>query len=115
VSVDIARLSISFPFGDEANLEKAMDLLYSHLPEQPRAWSLCETYLEQASWVFHPIKRDELINEILAPAYRAHKAKKAGETPPMNSGVSPHKLAVLYLVFATGALVDLTVEPCRCC
>lgn len=115
--MEIARLSTSFPSGAEANLEKALDLLYSYLPEQPRAWALCETYMEQAAWMFRPIKRDEIINDILAPTYRALKAKQAGESIGAQS-VSPHKLAVLYLIFALGTLVDLTLEPCSsifCC
>lgn len=28
--------------------------------------------------------------------------------------MSPHKLAVLYLIFALGTLVDLTLPPCLC-
>lgn len=111
VSAEIARLSASFPFGAGANPTEVPDLFYSYLPEQPRAWALCETYLEQAAWMFRPIKRDEIINDILAPTYRALKANQVGEDT--ENRVSPHKLAVLYLIFALGTLVDLTLEPCQ--
>ncbi len=86
--------------------------MYSYLPEQPRAWALCETYLEQAAWTFRPVKRDEIINDILAPTYRALKAKQI-EGDSETHTVSPHKLAVLFLIFALGTLVDLTIEPCQ--
>ena len=46
-----------------------MDKLESHLPPQPRAWALCETYLEQFSWWFRPIKREELIFVHLLPPH----------------------------------------------
>ncbi|KAF9452456.1 hypothetical protein P691DRAFT_697077 [Macrolepiota fuliginosa MF-IS2] len=110
VSPEISRLATSFPLGAEADLDSTLDLLYSYLPEQPRAWTLCETYLEQAAWTFRPVKRDEIINDILAPTYRALKAKQV-EGYTSLQGISPHKLAVLYLVFALGTLVDLTIEP----
>jgi hypothetical protein len=97
--------------GTDANLGKALDLLYSYLPPQPRAWTLCETYLEHAVFTIRPIKRDEIINEILAPTYRALKAKEAGENIEAHS-VSPHKLGILFLIFALGTFVDLTLESC---
>ncbi|TFK43632.1 fungal-specific transcription factor domain-containing protein [Crucibulum laeve] len=109
VSLEIARLSASFPFGADGNLDKAYDLLLEHLPSQPRAWSLCETYMEQAAWAFRPIKRDEIIDEILSPTYKALKERQASGTS--STHVSAHKLAVLFLVFALGTLVDLTLEP----
>ncbi|KAJ3573873.1 hypothetical protein NP233_g2152 [Leucocoprinus birnbaumii] len=110
VSPEISQLSASFPFGSDTDPDAALEALYSYLPEQPRAWALCETYLEQASWTFTPIKRDEIINDILAPTYRVLKAKQAGDASGLSS-VSPHKLAVLYLIFALGTLVDLTLPP----
>lgn len=114
VSPEISRLSHAFPFGTEGNAEKAMDLLFNYLPSQPRAWSLCETYMEHAAWSFRPIKRDEMIDEILSPTYKALKGRQAGgENENALHTVSSHKLAVLFLVFALGALVDLTLEPCE--
>jgi hypothetical protein len=114
VFADLAKLSTYLPptsGNTEANLGKVLDLLYSYLPPQPRAWTLCETYLEHAVFAIRPIKREEIINEILAPTYRALKAKEAGESIEAHS-VSPHKLAILYLIFALGTIVDLTLEPC---
>jgi hypothetical protein len=90
-----------------------MDFLFENLPPEPRAWSLCETYMEQATWAFRPIRREELIDEILSPIYKVIKVKNTSGFYPPHS-VSAHKLAAMFLVFALGALVDLTLEPCRC-
>ncbi|KAF8165443.1 fungal-specific transcription factor domain-containing protein [Crassisporium funariophilum] len=108
--VDVEGLSAGFPFGSYGNPEHAMEILINHLPPEERAWSLCETYLEQAAWAFRVIKRDELIDEILSPVYKVVKERQQTGTS-LSYTLSPHKLAVLYLVFALGALVDLTLEP----
>lgn len=67
--------------------------------------------MEQATWIFRPIKREELIDDILSPVYKAVKEKQT--TGVLNPNVTAHKLATMFLVFAVGALVDLTLEPCK--
>ncbi|KIK99256.1 hypothetical protein PAXRUDRAFT_822949 [Paxillus rubicundulus Ve08.2h10] len=110
VSSDIGRLASILPFGigdfsDGDKSREILDSLYNLLPPYPRATTLCETYLENAAWIFRPISREELIDEILAPVYAfAGDRKKITE-------VSPHTVAVLYMVFAHGALTDLTLPP----
>jgi hypothetical protein len=111
VSAEITGLS-KFPFGAEEPTGVTLDLLLNYLPPQPRAWSLYETYMEHASWIFRPLKRDEMIDEILSPIYKAVKERQTSGSSAIES-ISPHKLAVLFLVFTLGALVDLTLEPCR--
>ncbi|KAL1940728.1 hypothetical protein VTO73DRAFT_7769 [Trametes versicolor] len=113
---ELANVAIAFPLaivdeGTDALLEK----LEAHLPPQPRAWALCETYLEHTTWWCRPVKRDELIDDILVPIYNCLKDpsknayhRDAGD----DDGRCPHLLAVLYFVFAVGALLDLTLQPC---
>ncbi|TFK28831.1 hypothetical protein FA15DRAFT_664908 [Coprinopsis marcescibilis] len=105
ISVRIAEI-----LATEGNTDKAMDLLFDHLPDQPRASSLIEAYLEHAAWSSNPVRRDEIVEDIFSPTYKALKARHAPDMPVAN--FSPHKLAVLYMVLALGALVDLTLEPC---
>ncbi|KAF7981381.1 hypothetical protein HWV62_33865 [Athelia sp. TMB] len=88
--------------------ENAMTLLFTCLPALPRAWSLCETFLEQASWLFRPIQREELIQSILTPVYAAREGRE-NEGYVTTTEVSPHKLSILFSVFALGGLVDLTL------
>lgn len=91
--------------------ERAMDMLFANLPPRPRAWSLCETYLENASWGSRPVSREDLIEDTLTPIYNA---KKAREYPMQSESapISPFKFALLYLCFAQGVLTDLTLPPC---
>ncbi|KAF8895930.1 hypothetical protein CPB85DRAFT_1229714 [Mucidula mucida] len=112
VALEIARLSNTFPFTADGgvNWESALDLLFDHLPERPRAWALCETYLEHASWTFRPIRRDEIVDDILTPIYKCVKDRGNGVSNAAQS-ISAHKLAVLFILFSLGALVDLTLEP----
>jgi hypothetical protein len=107
------RLSGIFPFNSGSavhseKFEEAIRILYACLPPRPRAWALCETYMEQAAWIFRPLKRDEIIDDILIPIY---KAKTEGEELNYEAvkAINPHKVAVLYMIFASGALVDLTL------
>ena len=61
LSIDSGSLAFTFNFSLTLETQDVvMDKLESYLPPQPRAWALCETYIEQFSWWFRPIKRDEL-------------------------------------------------------
>lgn len=114
LSIDVLQLSDIFPFGSEGTSSNKMEILLGHLPIQARAWSLCETYLEHMSWSFSPLKRDEIVDDYLTPIYKWYKGRQAtaftDEYPPT---VTPHRLAVLFMIFALGAMTDLTLEPCR--
>ncbi|TDL25161.1 hypothetical protein BD410DRAFT_765770 [Rickenella mellea] len=80
------------------------------LPSYERAWTLCETYLEQGQWVARIVQRQQLIDELLIPIY---KNKMASSTDGKVEGdvTSIDELALLLVVFATGALFDLTLPP----
>lgn len=115
ITAELQSVAFTFPFTPTPEgIDTILDKLESYLPPQPRAWALCETYLEQFSWWFRPIKRDELINEILIPVYRTvndpHKFSyhRRGDN---DAGRCPHLLATLFLVLAVGAVVDLTLPP----
>ncbi|KZP21360.1 hypothetical protein FIBSPDRAFT_1044290 [Athelia psychrophila] len=95
---------------DSDMFENAMDMLFAGLPPINRAWSLCEAYLEHSSFHCQLSTRLELIEDILTPIFNA---KKEREDPAFDlescTQISPHKFALLYLVFAEGVLVDLTL------
>lgn len=63
--------------------------------------------MEHGMWMGRGITRDEVV-EILTPLYKHLKDKRTPDRDVPHP-VTPHKLAVLYLVFALGALVDLTL------
>ncbi|TDL21374.1 hypothetical protein BD410DRAFT_898957 [Rickenella mellea] len=87
----------------------------TQLPPWERAWGLCHTYLEQSSWHLRVVKRPQLIEELLTPIYERRAARlsmtalEAGiRNLELNNG---HDLALLLMVFAMAALVDLTLRP----
>ena len=49
-----------------------------------------------------------MFGDFLAPIYKAKKDREASTGQAINQ-ISPHKLAFLFLVFAEGALTDLTL------
>ncbi|KAJ6573398.1 hypothetical protein DFH09DRAFT_1457350 [Mycena vulgaris] len=82
------------------NAEQALTQLFVRLPSKLRASQLCEAYFENGCWSGTPIMRDELV-ELLAQVYSSFSAP--------DPACSVHQVAVLYGVFALGALVDLTL------
>ena len=103
-----------------------MDELLSHikesLPPYERAWSLCETYLAQSTWLSRPVRRDQLFSELLNVVYErkrpSHNANVYSNSNPVNGKpVAPtsfrmiHEYMLLFAVFAMGALYDLTIPP----
>ncbi|KAM5534515.1 hypothetical protein V8D89_011847 [Ganoderma adspersum] len=113
---ELGDIAIAFPL---AFIEEGTDALLlkleAQLPPQPRAWALCETYLEHLSWWCRPVKREELINDVLIPIYNCKKDPTKttylrGDSD--EEGKIPHLLAVLFFVFALGSLLDLTLPPC---
>lgn len=94
---------------DSETFEEAMVLLFAGLPPRPRAWNLCETYLEHSSWHMQVTTRQDLIGDVLTPVYNAKEEREDPARDEPCIQISPHKLAFLYLVFAHGILVDLTL------
>ncbi|KAF7986990.1 hypothetical protein HWV62_63 [Athelia sp. TMB] len=97
---------------DSDTFKSAMSMLFDLLPSSMRASSLCETYLENFSWNSQLVTRPELFADFLAPIYRAKKEHEVSVEQAINQ-ISPHKLAFLFLIFAQGALTDLTLPAYR--
>lgn len=110
------RLATMFPMGsgyptDPQEYEDIIDMLLDCLPPSSRAWSLLEAYTEHVSWLFQPIKREHIVEDFLTPIYNAKKERKdaADFAATARTQVSPHKIAVLFLVLAIGANLDFTL------
>ncbi|KAJ8076435.1 hypothetical protein PM082_000858 [Marasmius tenuissimus] len=91
----------------------SLSVIIDYLPENARARSLCEVFLTQTSWSPRLVMRDELIDDILTPVYAYIESKLTHRAPIEDEAlpVSPHRLAVLFLVLALGTLVDPTLKP----
>lgn len=73
------------------------------MPPWNRAITLVDTYYEQVSWIFHGVVRSQLTEDTLPVLYN-----KQPPTPGEDYS-SPHDLALTFMIFAIGALVQ--AEP----
>lgn len=107
----LKQVDVSLQFNLDKNapspeVELVLYELIRSLPDKLRAWTLCETYLEQGCWNANIISREELIDDMMTPIYHfvEHELDDPQPLP-----FSAHKLGVFYLILALGALVDLTI------
>ncbi|KAF8624941.1 hypothetical protein AX17_006967 [Amanita inopinata Kibby_2008] len=105
-SLDELRLfSHYFPFTPIGRPVEIQEQVRSLLPSWERATALVETYFEQVSWIFRGVTRVQLVDEMLPAIYERH-------TPALGEEYAgPHDLALIFIVFAIGALVEQ--EPCK--
>ncbi|KAJ7267685.1 fungal-specific transcription factor domain-containing protein [Mycena haematopus] len=99
----------SFPFSPDQttwDADQALAQLFAHLPLEVRAWSLCQIYFRNGCWTGIPVMQSEAI-ELLTLIYQ-HKPNPRTQH---QSSVNPQQMAVLYLIFALGSLVDLDLPP----
>lgn len=104
--------SQSFPFTPMGPADAVQAVIEGHLPPWARALYLAETYLEHAGWLFRGIARTQLVDDMLPAFYHRRAAPPpaaaAAEADEYNG---PHDLALLFVVFAVGAIVDLRQDP----
>lgn len=100
--------SQSFPFSPVGPAVAVQEVIEGHLPAWERALYLAETYLEGAAWLFRGVARPQLVEEML-PVFYKHQVPYTAQ--PEEDYGGPHDLALLFMVFAIGALVDLRQDP----
>ncbi|KAG6849964.1 hypothetical protein H0H93_003153 [Arthromyces matolae] len=115
----LALFSSSFPFTPLGSPEGVQDLVASHLPSRLTAEMLIQTYIQQCSWLFHGVTKaqlEEMVEEIYSriecgqqgtdtrKVVISETAEEQKNTEGDYSG--PHDLALLFIIFAVGALVQ---------
>ena len=108
---ELTRFSVSFPFTPIGSTADVRQLIESHLPPWERATHLAESYLTNAGWLFVGVTREQLVDEMLPSIYHRPTHDVSDEDRPYQDYSGPHDLGLLFLVFAVGALVDLSQEP----
>ena len=99
---DLEVFSQAFPFNPYRTPGLTVrKIIQSYLPPQERAEYLVKIYLEQAGWLFRSVTPEQIMDEIFPEYYHT----------PIPTDDKPHQLALLFLVFAIGALVDLNQVP----
>ncbi|KAF7360644.1 Zn(2)-C6 fungal-type domain-containing protein [Mycena venus] len=100
--VSIAGITESFPFASDQNpkwdADVALEQLFTQLPPETRAWSLCEIYYRNGCWSGMPLVQSETV-ELLNLVYHGSDHHRPAATTM--------QMAVLFLIFALGSLVDL--------
>ncbi|KAJ7782407.1 fungal-specific transcription factor domain-containing protein [Mycena maculata] len=106
--LSFATITDSFPFSSYRtpnwDADRALEHLFAHLPLEVRAWSLCETYFRNGCWTGMPIMQDEAV-ELITQIYQPFHATGS------KASVTTQQMAVAYLIFGLGALVDLDLPP----
>lgn len=64
---------------------------------------ICETYLQNAAWLFRGVSREQIMDEMLPAIYQ----QKPSYPPEDYSG--PHDLALLLSIISVGRIVDITL------
>ncbi|KAF8958939.1 hypothetical protein BDZ97DRAFT_1428180 [Flammula alnicola] len=101
LSPEINQCYQSFPFTPPNVVAASVqNMIESFLPSIDRAITLCDTFLEHLSWMFHIVSRHKLVNELIPIIYKQN---------PVLYG--PHDLALLLIVLGIGSLVDLNLPP----
>ncbi|KAL5512538.1 hypothetical protein ACEPAG_3191 [Sanghuangporus baumii] len=116
----ISYLSKTFPFTPlYLPTHEIQGYIEEKLPSYERASSLTEAYLENLSWFFRPVEREQIMGELIPIVYKKRRRtfnRKGSNgsqigTPGLDSPTDPHVLALLLAVFAAGAVADLTLPP----
>ncbi|KAG9313813.1 hypothetical protein JVU11DRAFT_6176 [Chiua virens] len=108
---EIQRCYQTFPFTPSGiSTEPIQDLIESYLPSSPRSTKLCEIALQTLPWiVFNIVSREHILNELLPTVYERARGQTPARWQPKPYG--PHDIALLFIVFAIGASLDLSLPP----
>ncbi|KAF8128704.1 hypothetical protein EV363DRAFT_1170417 [Boletus edulis] len=105
---EVSVLHQAFPFTPPGiSADSVQDVIESYLPPFPRATALCETFFQSTSWVFNIVSRQHILGELIPVVYRYAR----GQIPKQPRSYGPHDIALLFIVFALGALVDPSLPP----
>ena len=94
-------------------------MIESQLPTWERASALTEAYLQNLSWFFRPVDRQQIVEELLPAVYKRRRPSLSQSSfsdssdidGDLDAPVDLHDLALLLMVFACGAAGDLTLPP----
>lgn len=79
-------------------------LIMNYLPPLDCAMAICETYYNNAAWLFHGVSREQL-DEMVPVIYKTQSA------PPFTSAdvdyTSVHALALFLSILSVGRIVDI--------
>lgn len=110
IAGELTQFSASFPFTPLGVPADVLQMVLSYLPSHNRAVQLAEAYLEGAGWLFRGLTRQQILDEMIPFIYK-RPMNVSDPSCPVHDYSGPHDLAVVYLVFAIGSLVDGNQDP----
>lgn len=97
---DIVDLVDAFPMGlTDCPLNKSHFTDRNFLPTRSRGFELVELYYRNISWMYDPIIRSDFMTTVFDPIYGSNEL-------PSVTHVHAHRMSILLIVVATGALYD---------
>lgn len=113
----ICYLSKTFPFAPlYLPVHQLQEMIEGMLPSYSRATALAEAYLQNLSWFFRPVAREEIMEELIPIVYKKHPPARSDQVVDLPSDsrggqtrTDLHVLALLFAIFANGAVADLTL------
>ncbi|KAF8343443.1 hypothetical protein F5887DRAFT_972939 [Amanita rubescens] len=105
IPIDIPWLQHAFPFATfpAHTIDTHRAALIDSLPPKSFARGLSDIYFRHAAWMYTPITEREFFETIFVPIYEPDSAP--------SDATASHRLALLYMVLAMGALLDLDRPP----
>ncbi|PFH45910.1 hypothetical protein AMATHDRAFT_70915 [Amanita thiersii Skay4041] len=106
MSSDDPLLQHAFPFASisSESADSVRSTIRNYLPRLVIAKKLCEIYFRHAAWMYTPISEGDFYDTIFNPIY------EESDTALRDTNIS-HMYAVLYMVLALGALLNLELPP----
>ncbi|KIK60349.1 hypothetical protein GYMLUDRAFT_200447 [Collybiopsis luxurians FD-317 M1] len=98
---DLPWLAYAFPFAPPAD-HSTRQRLVEYLPKTAVARRHYQNFYRYGAWQYNPISEIEFRQTIFQPLYEPRADDNSFEDP-----LGSHKLAILFFVFALGALLDL--------
>ncbi|KAJ7729104.1 fungal-specific transcription factor domain-containing protein [Mycena maculata] len=95
-------VELSFPYPDVLDRNLGQEIFELLPPSLSAAMGLVDTYLEHGAYLPITLQRKELLDDVLEPVYRAGSFENLRNV---------HALSLLFVVFATAALLDPTRHP----
>ncbi|KAF8271618.1 fungal-specific transcription factor domain-containing protein [Lactarius quietus] len=98
--------SHAFPFASNVagNIEDVRAMLLNSLPDMNTIRRQLDIYWRHASWMYTPIEQNDFYGSIYSRVFDP-------DAGPDHDRIQSHRIAVVYMMLAIGALLDLDAPP----
>lgn len=98
--------SHAFPFASNVagNIEDVRAMLLNSLPDANTIRRQLDIYWRHASWMYTPIEQGDFYGSIYSRVFEP-------DAGPDHDRIQSHRIAVVYMMLAIGALLDLDAPP----